>query len=183
MLNQEILKKLAERHGKEIRYPSDVESLSEHIFEVTKERVSQSTLKRMFGFISAVRPRRSTLDILSVYLGYPDYKTLAIEIGDNSEISEFSPIEEVISTELEEGTQIEISYDPDRVLVITYIGDNYYIVNESINSSLKKGDKIKVSNLTLGFKLLSSEVIRNNKNLGAYTTAKLAGITRLMIIN
>lgn len=183
MLNQEILKKLAERHGKEIRYPSDVESLSEHIFEKTRERVSPSTLKRMFGFITKpVHPRRSTLDIIGAYLGYADYKELALDLGDNSEISDFAPVEEIISDELEIGSQVAIAYEPDRTVVLTYIGDDYYIVNESIKSSLMKGDKVKVTNLAYGFKFLASEVIRHGQNLGAYTSAKMGGLTRVEII-
>lgn len=183
MLNEEILKRLQERHGKEVKYPVDVEALGEHIFEVTKERLSESTLKRMFGFIAnPVKPRRSTMDIIGLYLGYPDFKTLAVALGDNSEISEFSPVEEIISEELEEGTQVQIRYDPDRVIVLTYWGDNYYIVNESINSSLQKGDKVKITHLTVGFKLLASEVLRNGDNLGAYTTAKQGGLTSVEII-
>lgn len=183
MLNEKLREMIETRHGRKLNYSQECEALSESIFQATGERLSMATLKRLFGFVGLqVTPRRSTMDIIAQYVGYPNYQILAKEIGDDTDISDFTPVDEVVSAETDEGTQVQISYEPGRVLVLTYIGNGYYIVNESQKSKLLKGDKIKVSHLRLGGELVVQEVIRDGKNLGSYTGAKQGGLTSIEII-
>lgn len=183
MLNGKIREKIEEKHGQKMQYSQDCEALSESIFQATGERLSLATLKRLFGFVGLqVAPRQSTMDIIAQYVGYPNYKLLAKEIGDDTEISDFTPVDEVVASATPEGTMVQITYDPGRVIVLTYLGDGWFIVNESIKSKLQQGDKIKVSHLTKGFKLKVSEVIRDGRDLGSYTGAKEGGLTSVEII-
>ena len=51
--------------------PKDFEFLSESIFEKVGERVSPTTLKRLWGYLSETTiPRLSTLNILAQFVGY-----------------------------------------------------------------------------------------------------------------
>lgn len=52
---------------------SDFEWLADKLFERTGERVSSSTLMRLWGKRQGVTPRKSTLDIMAHYVGYADY--------------------------------------------------------------------------------------------------------------
>lgn len=184
MLNKALIEKIEERYGKKLVYSTDVESLCEHIFETTKERLGVSTLKRMFGFVGQkVEPRTSSMDIIAQYCGYPNYELMAKDMGEDTEISDFSPVDEVVANEIPEGTMIQVSYEPARILVLTYIGNGWFIVNESQKSKLIKGDKIRASHLTKGFKLLASDVMREGRSLGPYTAAKEGGLTSVEIIN
>lgn len=51
---------------------ADFNYLSEKIFEKENERLSVSTLMRLWGYRSGVTPRKVTLDILSRFVGYAD---------------------------------------------------------------------------------------------------------------
>lgn len=75
-----------------------------------------STLKRMFGFTTAVvEARPSTMDIIAQYLGYGNgYKELTIDIDDDSLISAFETIDSVDTSSLRVGTRIHITYSPNR---------------------------------------------------------------------
>ena len=80
---------MEKKFGKEIRYPSDCDSLSEDIFISTKQKISVSTLKRLLGFVSGVQePRLYTLDVLAKYLGYNNWDFYLEEIKSISN-SEF----------------------------------------------------------------------------------------------
>ena len=183
MLSKVILEKIEERFGRKLQYPRDVSALQQHIFEQTKENLGDSTLKRMFGFVGyGGKNRQSTMDVIATYCGYHDYKQMAIALGEDYEVSDFESVDEIVTADLEQGTMIQISYDPGRVLVLTYIGDGYYIVNESVRSQLMKGDKVKISHLTIGFRLISSEVIRSGRAIGSYVSAKEGGLTSVEII-
>lgn len=80
MHNEQILQQL--RQGVEeaidtkMRTPKDFDTLSERIYQMTHKRVSSSTLKRFWGYLSSVSvPRLSTLDILAQFIGYADYES------------------------------------------------------------------------------------------------------------
>lgn len=182
MLNQEIIRRIEEKFGKKLEYSCDCEALSEAIREETGQRIAVATLKRMTGFASQqCNPHLSTMDILARYVGYPNYKLLAKEINDDTEISDFAWVEELESKTLKEGTQLQITYDPGRVLVLTYLGNDTFIVNESYKSKLKQGDKVTISHFTKGFELLVSDVVRDGESLGPYQAAKAGGLTSIEI--
>lgn len=184
MTNKEILKKIEERFGKPITYSQECEALVEAIYEATGERLGTTTLKRYFGLVSErVIPRKSTLDIIAQYIGYPSYKLLVADMGSDTDISAFSLVDGVDVTMLENGTQIQLTYDPNRLIVMTYLGDFQFIVNESQGSKLRKGDVLKVTHLDVGYELIAQTVIRDGNNLGQYIAGKEGGLTSIEVIN
>lgn len=59
---------------RKIQTPKDFDFLSELLRERLDERVSTSTLKRIFGYVSSSSmPRRSTLDVLAQFVGCKDW--------------------------------------------------------------------------------------------------------------
>ena len=184
MAKSEILKKIESRFGREIRYSQECEALSEAIFEVTGERLGITTLKRMFGLVGEkVVPRKSTMDIIAQYTGYSDYSGMLKDMGDDTQLSAFTPVDGIDVSELEDGTQVQIAYRPNRLLIMTYLGDFRFIINESHNSKVVKGDTLKITHLNNGFELVVLEVVRDGVNLGQYVAAKDGGITTIEIIN
>lgn len=153
------------------------------IEETTGQTLSTTTLKRMMGFINGpAQARPSSLDILAQYLGYPNYELLAKDIGEESEISEFRPVESINSADLEVGEQIQVTYHPNRLMLMCYLGDNRYIVNESRGGKLLKGDKLTIAGFYVGFELLVSDVERSGQHLGSFVAAKQGGLTSVEII-
>lgn len=152
----------------------------------SKLDVSETTAKRLFGFIGEAERNRiqhtSTMDRISQFLGYENYNSLLKNIGELDYSSEFTAVKSIEASNLDEGSQIQVRYDPSRVIVMTYIGDYYFLINESKNSKLIKGDRIRLTNLVLGQEMIVSEVIRNGKSLGGYRGAKDGGLTSLEII-
>jgi len=61
--------------GRPVRTPQDFDLLSQSIFDKLHERISSSTLKRLWGYVSSSAiPRESTLDLLSKFVGYANYE-------------------------------------------------------------------------------------------------------------
>lgn len=183
MLNDKIRQKILEKFNAPIKYPQQCEALAMAIQEATGQTLGTTTLKRMLGFVSgAANPRPSSLDIIAQYLGYPDYNLLTKELGSDYDISDFRAVESIDSADLEIGEQIQITYHPNRVLVLTYIGENKYVVNESRGSKLLKGDKLIIAGFYVGFELLVSDVERGGQHLGSYQAAKQGGLTSVEIL-
>ena len=183
MLPKSIIDKILARYGKEEIYASDCLPLAREI------GVSETTVKRMFGLVGIDSPERhrihhnSTMDILAKWLGYENHKALLREIGESSYSSEFTVMESIDVASLAEGSQIQLQYEPARMIVMTYIGDNSFLINHSKNSTLVKGDRIRLTTLISGQELLVTEVIRDGKSLGGYRGAKDGGLTSLRIIS
>lgn len=107
---------------------------------------------------------------------------LAKDLGEDVDISDFRVVESIDSADLEIGEQIQITYQPNRLLVLSYIGDNKYVVNESRGSKLLKGDKLIIAGFYVGFELLVSDVERGGSHLGSYQAAKQGGLTSVEIV-
>lgn len=186
MLSKTIIRKIEACYGESIEYPRQLDALVGDILNVTRERLSISTAKRLFGFVGdskRVVPSKNTMDILAKYLGYNNYELLLSDIGNDTDISDFVEVNRVVSEEIAQGTQIRLKYDPKRVLVITYLGDNKYTVDKSVNSKLLEGDILTVTHISEGYALLVAEVVRMGKSLGAYSAAKEHGITSIDIVS
>ena len=61
--------------GMEPRFPRHFAALSDYVFERTNQRISPTTLKRLWGYLDeGVQPRKSTLDILAQSVGYGSWE-------------------------------------------------------------------------------------------------------------
>ena len=90
----EILKRIRAKVGLEMTRSADFDVLSQSIKDTTNENLGVNTLKRLFGFkTEKVVPRLSTMDIIAQYLGSSDYETLIKELGEDADISLFTPVD------------------------------------------------------------------------------------------
>lgn len=182
MFPQSIIKKILAKYGKEKIYSADCAPLADEI------GISETTVKRMLGLVGEDSPERnrtphvSTMDILAKWLGYENYRELLKEVGEKNYSSDFKPVSCIDVRNLHEGTQIQLKWEPSRIIVIPYCGDETFIVNENKNSKLMKGDRLKLTHLILGQPLIVSEVWRGEHLVGAYTGAKDGGLTSVEII-
>lgn len=182
MLPQSIISKILAKYGKDEVYSADCASLAGKI------GIGETTVKRMLGLVGENSPEKnrtphvSTMDILGKWLGYDNYKALLREIGEQDYSSEFTSIESIDVRDLDDGTQVQIKYEPARVIVMTYLGNGTFMINESRNSKLQKGDRVKLSYLVLGQELIVKEVMRGERNHGGYRGAKDGGLTSIEII-
>lgn len=183
MVSDKLREMIKERFNAPIEYPQQCEALAMAIYEATGQTLGTTTLKRMLGFVKGgANSRPSSLDIIAQYLGYPDYNLLTKDLGEDCEISDFRAVESIDSADLEVGEQVQITYNPCRVLLLSYLGDNLYLVNEARGSKLLRGDKLMIAGFYIGFELLVSDVERSGRHLGSYQAAKQGGLTSVEII-
>ncbi|MDE7393098.1 MAG: hypothetical protein K2M80_01305, partial [Muribaculaceae bacterium] len=90
----EILRMIRQKVGLNMTRSVDFDVLSQSIKDTTNENLGVNTLKRLFGFkTDKVVPRLSTMDIIAQYLGSDDYESLLKRLGDDADISIFTPID------------------------------------------------------------------------------------------
>lgn len=180
----EILRLVREKVGLDMTRSADFDVLSQAIKDTTHEKLGINTLKRLFGFkTNKVTPRLSTLDIIAQYLGYNSYHSLKTSLGNNTDISMFTDIECLEVQKLTAGTIVNIAYDPNRLLTLTYLRDSQFIVNSVEGSkNIMKGDILTITHLAVSHRLVALHVERNGVDLGPYESAKLKGIKSIELI-
>ena len=138
---------------RKMKTPKDFEFLSECIFEKFHERISPTTLKRFWGYLSeTTTPRKSTLDILSMFVGFDNWKNFCrayTESTEKSESTEKEPIEEKPTekepieeklTEKEEGRNRKKQLSPAILYTIIALLLTGIISDKSSAYTLKIGD-------------------------------------------
>lgn len=70
---EELKKEIELNFGKKINTRGDCEELSEIIYQNTHKDINYNTLRRLFGLAKSTTPRKYTLDLLSIYVGFESY--------------------------------------------------------------------------------------------------------------
>lgn len=186
MLPKSVLRKIEERHGNRIVESGQCSSLAEDVFEKTKCYVAETSVQRWFGLTSDHdrKQRASTLAIIARYCGYDSWQLLLADVGDaDVDISRYSEIEQLYSSSLTPGIQVKVTWNPGRMLSMTYLGDNQYIVNEVVGSrNLQIGDKLTIVHMAIGFPMLVSEVLRDDCAPKPYQAGLIGGLTSIVRI-
>lgn len=178
MLDDRVVELIKKKFNSGEMYPQQCEALSLEIEESTGKSIGTTTLKRMLGFVQGVAvPRASSMDIIALYLGYENYDELICKLDGKAMVSDFLPINRVLSENLCSGDVVHVSYEPNRRVTFRYIDDNFYDVIESIGSKLKEGDRVKVRGFYVGVELVAESVVREGVCLGPYRGAKQGGLT------
>lgn len=178
MKQNDLCRLMENAAGRTMRTPQDFDYLAACIMQRTKQPVSISTLKRLYGYVqSSAEPRRSTLDILSQFVGYKDYASF--EKSDAvSGIVESNPLmaKSIHASALAIGKEVTVAWDPDRQCTFLHLGNKQFQVKESRNSKLSVGDTFTCSLFVDGEPLYLENLCMNGSSGLTYVCGKQNGI-------
>ncbi len=134
---------IEEAVGHPIKKSADFSELSGMIQDKIREYVSVNTLKRIWNYIDDGNvPSYTTLSVLSRFLGFADWDAFLTNLDQTATSQEFVT-DGIRSDSLTEGDLLTITWQPNRKIVIMYVGDNTFMVKESYNSKLTVNDTFK----------------------------------------
>lgn len=140
-MEQILRERIEEMTGRKMAKPRDFAWLSRQIEERTRQRVSESTLRRFWGYVSeGVKASAYTKDVLAQFLGYRDFAQFSEMQGSGTAQSQVVLGDRICCDELYEGQQLRLSWLPDRVCVVRHEGNGLFTVVDSKNTRLAKGD-------------------------------------------
>lgn len=176
-----LLNLVEKKYGRQLCSTSDFEALSIIIEKDTGELLSCSTLKRLYGYVSLNPiPRKSTLDILCRFIGHKDFGEFSSLLKSNPEFSsQFFSSKAIYSDELQEGDKITIGWQPDRVVHLKYLGQDEFLVTESINSQLQANDRFSQTHFMLSYPLYIARILRDGEYTPAYIAGRQGGLNLL----
>lgn len=165
--------------GQTMRTPKDFDFLRERIYARLHILISRTTLMRLWGYIDEkVEPRRNTLDILTRFLGYSDWE----EYHRNASLPKEQQSSPVLSRRLSvanslvSGDRLRLTWQPERVCDIEYLGELRFVVTSSKNTRLHEGDTFECSLIVEGEPLYLDNLIQGNYPPIAYVCGKKSGV-------
>ena len=177
-----LLRQLVEESANHaIATSNDFIFLSGEIQGRLKETLSASTLKRLWGYVEGYASvRTSTLDILTRFVGFPDWETFE---SDYCEVECVQSSHRVVgkslyAKDLNIGTQVGIAWNPNRRCTLKYLGDNLFEVTESTNAKLKAGERFLCQRFTLN-QPLYVEYLTKDGNTELFVMGNKGGLTKI----
>ena len=180
---QSLLDAVEKKYGRPIVAHNDFNTLSVVLDHECHEILSSSKLKRLWGYVSLrTTPRKSTLDILSKYVGYKNFSDFRTSrLGKLDDTSGYLETSYLPADEIPDGGILRIGWEPDRLLLIRRVGPILFEVVESHNSKLKAGDRFETSCFFKGLPLILPRIIRDGENLPSYIAGKEKGLNLLQV--
>ena len=181
---QYLLELVEKQYGRKLSTTTDFESLSVIIEKTTGELLSSSTLKRLYGYVSLnTVPRKTTLDILSRFIGNRDYETFRISLSNDPQFSSrFFSAKTVTTSELKAGDRLRIGWPANRIVTLNYLGNDLFEVDTSVNASLVKGDRFRQVSFMKGYPLYLSRILRDGDYTPAYVAGMNSGLNLIEIV-
>ena len=178
---KELCKALEKWAERPMRGPSDFDFLADAIWRHSKQQLSTSTLKRIWGYVDGTeKVRRSTLDILSRCAGYADWDMFVQSLPATSACSSDYILGDTLrSADLTVGDLLQLSWRPNRHLAVRYLGNMTYEVVKSENSKLHAGDTFSCTHFTVGQPLFIDHLQHDEAKPLAYVAGKNGGLTEV----
>lgn len=163
---------------KKLQTPKDFEFLRERIYARLHTLVSRTTLMRLWGYVDEeVTPRKGTLDILSRFLGYQDWESYQ-ENASLPKEQQSSPVMSRklnVNSDLYIGERLRLTWQPDRVCDVEYLGELSFRVIASENTRIQPGDTFQCSLIIEGEPLYLDNLRKGDGSTSAETIAYVCG--------
>ena len=163
---------------KKLQTPKDFEYLRERIYARLHTLVSRTTLMRLWGYVDEeVTPRKGTLDILSRFLGYLDWESYQ-ENASLPKEQQSSPVMSRklnVNSDLYIGERLRLTWQPDRVCDVEYLGELSFRVIASENTRIQPGDTFQCSLIIEGEPLYLDNLRKGDGSSSAETIAYVCG--------
>lgn len=157
--------------------------LSAGIEFTLREHMSESTLERLWGYSTRHYETVSvrTLNVIARFVGYSSWEVFCSSL-DGGESEMFSG-EAVSSSDLSVDSCLRIGWPPDRVCVVRYLGNNRFIAEETLNSTMQPGDTFSCIQFQKGRQLHLDEFCRSGSSeRQRYVVGINTGLTMLEIL-
>ena len=184
-LNQQerkIIKQLIDKRYGKITTPIDYESTGEYssgieleIINVTKERISGSTLERLVGLRGENRGvRKSTLIVVANYLEFNDLEFFQRKIEHLAKKKDFEQ-KQFDTNDFFKEHFIKIIFNTNKTLSLRFVSSKKFEIISQSNTKFLINDIIEILQLEVGYSFICNNVERiingKNINMGIYNSS------------
>ena len=161
----QIVKRVESRFGSHPDSPADFAELSLRIkLDIGKE-ISPDTLSRIWGYKKGYSSvRQSTVRVLDRY-------------AHANEESDFIHTAAIHADECQKGDRVRIAWLPNRVCVLSYLGDYRWRVEETVNGKLQVGNTFSCRTIAQDQALIVDHLHTRDADYEGYAIGGKNGLT------
>lgn len=171
-----------ERFGRPVESRSDFAHLAADIESTLSEHISENTLRRLWSRIPGYDTVfNRTLDVLCRYVGY-NHWTHFITLLANSDRRESNVlvgVQSISVDDLKPGDRLRISWLPDRICVVEFLGGRAFRAVSALNSTLQVNDTFECSLFIKGYPLFIDNLTHGGELCQRYSVGLNNGLTSL----
>ena len=161
------------------------DALAEAIFVHTKEMVSATTLRRYWGYQDkdAIQPSANTLNLLCRLVGFEDWDAFTAFARKNTSISSqlMQDMRTLSVSTLVVGCNLQVTWNPNRRVLLEYLGQDTFRVTENENSQLQEGDTFVCHQIVMGQVMCCESLLRPGHGMMSYVCGKSGGLSYRVI--
>lgn len=173
-----IVERIEQMLGCKMTTHRDFIHLSDLILERTRERISGTTLRRVWGITpEGVSPRRYTLDVLARFLLFKDYDDFCRNAHNEEIQSGIVSGERIKSSDLHDGQTLRIIWQPDRSCLVRHQGNGRFVILQAQNTKLSRGDTFTCHLFINHEPLYLDDLMHEGQGPFRYIAGKQTGIT------
>ncbi len=174
----------------QMKVGSEYLALVDIIERQLRQHVSETTLQRLWGYSTRENYSVSlrTLNVLSQLVGCDNWEQFCDRLRDESQReSDIFKGNALIVERLSVGTRLRIGWQPDRLCIARYIGNNRFVAELTENSTIQPGDSFSCLMMQKGRELYMDMFQRANDNgqpdtEARYVVGQRNGLTTLEIL-
>ena len=160
-----LRERVERRFGRRLQVHADFLALVAEIESAQRQHISETTLERVWGYSTRGYGRVSlrTLDVLARYAGCESWTDMCewLRSSGGVESETFSCVS-VRSCDLHAGDRLRIGWQPDRVCVVRYLGDNRFVAEECENAKMRVGATFSCLQFQLGRELVLDDFVNGD---------------------
>lgn len=180
----ELMRLVEKKYDRKLHTTTDFEEFSLMLGRKNYGRISTSTLKRLWAYVSDTRtPRVATLNVLAKYIGHDSFDTFVEWLKQSTTYnSSFFSATHLAASDIKEDIVVETGWLPNRIIRIRYLGASEFEVTYSENSKLAAGDRFLTGCLIKGQPLYLPFVVRNGGKTPAFIAGRNGGLSYIKIL-
>lgn len=180
---QTLLDEVEKKYGRPIATSKDFNTLSVVLDHECHEVLSSATLKRLWGYVTLrTTPRKSTLDILSKFIGFNDFSDFRVTLlGKADDTSGYLDTTYLAAEDIPVGAVLRIGWEPNRLVRLRNTGAGWFEVIENHNSKLREGDRFETSCFFKELPLVLPFILRGEETLPSYIAGKRRGLNLIAV--
>lgn len=174
-----LMRQVEDALHRKLTTPKDFDEACDKIERRTHERLSRTTLMRMWGYVrEPVEPRQFTLSTLARYCGYTDWANFVEQYecngdqqsnplaGDKIDVLDHLMVDDLVT----------FTWQPGRVMKTRYMGNGRFEVVYSEKTRLRRGTTFLCYLAIRNEPLFVSQVKLDSTMIDAYVCGKVNGV-------
>ena len=158
--------------------PSEFNDASLKIQMATGKSISQSSLKRLWGYVYySGKPTNTTLNNLAKFNGFADYKTYLLSLSqDTTDDSGFLKESLIDTDRVDVGDRLALCWNDGKECLMLCIAPRRFRIEMSKNIKLQEGDTLTLHIIGIGHPIYAKDIVRGGEHIPAYEGAKKGGL-------